>query len=383
MKLLLKAPGWSYEITEDDILWMARAATGEGDPAHVIWCWMQRFASGNNNGIGNFRQTANFPTLKDMVTAHSQPVNPKWRRDGEFCRPGGRYAGGPRCAPNLLDRRDYMASVSWEQMPAAVRGAIDALRSANLPNPVPRAVDFADESVANGYVSRNAATNGATISFVGPSGNRFITTTKSRGWPDNYISVEASGSCKAILIGDSHSVRLKAPLEATLRTRGYNLAATFAEGGWGTRRMVSDHGTAIRQAVATHQPQVVIVELGANDNPDARIAGDMRALIDIVGAPRVLWIGPPRTTRDDVHARHLGVITIQRQVAAETGIVWLDGKEMTATAAQMPDGVHFNTAGSQQWAQSIVSTLRPCNTVTKEFTIASLFLGPLGTWVTP
>ena len=364
MKVLLKAPGWSYEITEDDFLWMARAASGEGEPAHVIWTWMQRYASGSNNGIGNFRSS--YPTLMDMVLAHSQPVNPKWRRDGEFCKPGGRYAGTARCAPNLLDRRDHMASLTWDQIPANVKSAINALRQANLPNPVPRAVDFADETVAAAYVSRNHDTNGAAISFIGPSGGRYVTTTKSRAWPDNYIAVELDGSCKWLLIGDSQAVGMKDYLAAGMRTRSLDLAASFANVGWSTVRTLTELGTPIGQAIVEHNPRLVIIVLGGNDMPNDTLDDNMRRLIELVrsGGASVVWLGPAHAIPEDIARRKAAVAEIQRAVVLETGISWLNSYEMTKDLTHTPDGVHFVRAGSQRWAERIVSALVPAPTTT-------------------
>jgi hypothetical protein len=37
--------GFSYTLSEDDFLWLGRAASGEGgDPRATIWTWLSRFA---------------------------------------------------------------------------------------------------------------------------------------------------------------------------------------------------------------------------------------------------------------------------------------------------------------------------------------------------
>jgi len=135
--------GLRYQLTDDDVIWAARAAACEGGgregPAATLWAWTQRFAA------PNYRR--NYPTLRRLVQAHSQPINPIWRRDGSKCRPGARYHGSEHCAPHRLARRDRCAQMSWDSIPAHVRTQVEAWATARMPNPIPKAVDFAAASV--------------------------------------------------------------------------------------------------------------------------------------------------------------------------------------------------------------------------------------------
>jgi hypothetical protein len=52
---------------------------------------------------------SSFQSFWRMILDFSQPVNPKWRRDGLFCKVGGRYHNNDLCSPQKLARRDRLA----------------------------------------------------------------------------------------------------------------------------------------------------------------------------------------------------------------------------------------------------------------------------------
>lgn len=137
-----------YQITPDDVLWLARSVHKEGgSPAATIWTYLQRQAAG--------RRTS---SLASLVLAHSQPVNPRWRAGGEFCGPGGTYAGQDNCSARVLTDRAENAVRPWSEIPQAIRDVIVAAVTAQLPNPVPKATDFADQEVSQSFIRRNPGT---------------------------------------------------------------------------------------------------------------------------------------------------------------------------------------------------------------------------------
>ena len=180
---LMSSDGWSYQLTPEDILWLARSVDFEGgtSPASVIWTYAQRFA------LPDVRR--NYPTLKGLVRAHSQPINPLWSRTGSKCAPGGPYHGKPECSEARLARRDRAASIPWEEISPRVRDLVIKFSRAELPNPVPRSVEFAQGSesrgdTVTGYIGRNPAAR-----VLLKAGNWFIGTARSLAWPDDYVTV--------------------------------------------------------------------------------------------------------------------------------------------------------------------------------------------------
>ncbi len=179
--------GYSYQITPADVLWLARSVHKEGGSnAATIWAYFQLQASARRSA-----------SLASLVLAHSQPVNPEWRRDGIHCRPGGDYAGQDNCAPSLLEQRDANAVRPWTQIPIAVREVVARAVTGNLPNPVPRAINFADERVSRGFLSRPANAGSGVVlkapASACPACNWYLYEARSANWPANFVQVELDG----------------------------------------------------------------------------------------------------------------------------------------------------------------------------------------------
>lgn len=193
--------GWSYQITPDDVLWAARAAQcegsgGEGEKA-TMWTWAARFA------LPNFRR---YGSLAALIRAHSQPVNPLWARGGSRCGPGGQYAGDTRfCSDSQLRNRELCAGRSWENINPRTRDTVTKWATARLPNPVPRAVDFASSSIRSQSGDHEVARFRSGSS--GPY-NVFYSEAGSRSLPADYVTVHHEGrvagpgvSSRSVMIG--------------------------------------------------------------------------------------------------------------------------------------------------------------------------------------
>lgn len=99
---------WEYAPDDYDILVAGVALYGETRGYHssdewvrMLWTWMNRFM------LHDPRPRV-WPTLADLVEAHSQPVNPLWREGGSRCPypvPGG------NCDPERLTWRANMADL--------------------------------------------------------------------------------------------------------------------------------------------------------------------------------------------------------------------------------------------------------------------------------
>jgi hypothetical protein len=140
-----------YQLTDEDVLVAAAAADGEsGNPLYTLWAWTQRFALPARRRVHG--------TFKALLYAHSQPINPIWRRDGAKCRPGGTHHNTDACAAHKLARRDNYARIiaarDWSAIEPQVVEATQAWACGRTQNPVPGAIDFAVSSVSRSTMSR-------------------------------------------------------------------------------------------------------------------------------------------------------------------------------------------------------------------------------------
>jgi len=165
--------GWSYQLTPEDVLWLARSVQHEsGNHAATAWTYAQLLAWRRGR------------SLMRTVMAHSQPVNPIWRRDGEKCQPGGPYHGRDECAERRLATRDRAATMPWSEIRPQIRQIVVDLATAKLPNPVPRAVNFANAPVTSRYLLRHPSS-----AVVLREGNWYITEGPTNSWPADFVTI--------------------------------------------------------------------------------------------------------------------------------------------------------------------------------------------------
>jgi len=190
--------GFRYRLTDADVLWAGRMADGEGDDdaAKVLWSMTQRLVLVRGSSFTR------------LIQAYSQPINPIWQRDGVCCRQGATgcparpsesYYGTDYCSESRLRRRDAMFRKPWDELPAGVRRVVSDWATARLPDPVPRAVDFA----AAALVQRKMASN-SDIRVVSRGGNWFVSKPASRAWSgDDYVTMQLSGRVAGPSLGAS------------------------------------------------------------------------------------------------------------------------------------------------------------------------------------
>lgn len=209
--------GWEYQITPDDVLWLARSVQHEaGNYAATAWTYAQRAAA--------FRR---WRTLTDLLRAHSQPINPIWMRDGEMCRPGGRFHGRDECAERRLAARDRATTTPWSQIRPEVREIVSKFVTARLENPVPKAANFANATVTTSYLLRNPSS-----AVVLREGNWYITEARTNDWPDDFVTIRHAGR----IAGPSLAGRARSATSVRfgVAAMGFAAAATFA--GWSAWR---------------------------------------------------------------------------------------------------------------------------------------------------
>lgn len=175
-----------YQVTEHDVLTLARSIRKESraDAVELFWCYVQRLVMRHRAG--------NRVSLASLITSHSQPINPRWFPDGDFCRPGGQYHGKQPCA--AAPSRPANASIPWDRIEADVRANVVRCMRAEVSNPVERATDFAAVDLVDRKVA--AGTYGFAMVRRGVQGrtNSFVSEAASRAWPAGYVRVVYGGT---------------------------------------------------------------------------------------------------------------------------------------------------------------------------------------------
>jgi hypothetical protein len=182
--LITAKDGWTYQLTPTDLDWLAREIANEGgSAAATLWTMAQRLYSRRARG----------ETMTAMIRGFSQPINPRWLADGDFCRPGGTYYCPPPCTdtrspchPNKLARRAtaQAPTTAYPEKIAFVR----AWAAGHVPNPVPRANDFR----ACDDAARELVASGRAV-LVLSSGNCYVARDGSQNWPIDMVSVAGAG----------------------------------------------------------------------------------------------------------------------------------------------------------------------------------------------
>lgn len=88
----------------------------------------------------------------------------------------------------MLERRRRARTAPWDSLRAEVRRKVLAWARAELPNPVPRAVDFADRTVSEAFIRRNPGTR-----VVKRTGNWYLATPDVLDWPADFVTMHYRG----------------------------------------------------------------------------------------------------------------------------------------------------------------------------------------------
>jgi hypothetical protein len=124
-------PRRALSIDTDDALWAARGCYGEAGIAPseevlraYLWAIMRRCLLLRSNR-----------TYGQMWRAFSQPINPRWLRDGDMCRVGSPYHGRPECDEHRLLRREMVTTMSALRIPKIILAAVNKMQTGTLPTP--------------------------------------------------------------------------------------------------------------------------------------------------------------------------------------------------------------------------------------------------------
>ncbi len=113
MTAIYRGPTRGYQLTSEDVLWLARAFVGEAgedctrkEASALFWCWMDRFM------LVNGRWLTEGWSFAALLRAHSQPINPLWAdANTSLC-----LAHPEACTSEKLARRAYIRSLSVSKL---------------------------------------------------------------------------------------------------------------------------------------------------------------------------------------------------------------------------------------------------------------------------
>ena len=124
--LITAADGWSYQLTASDLDWLSREIANEGgNDAATLWTMAQRL----------YMLRAHFSSMTSMIRAFSQPINPRWLAGGDLCA-----AHPTQCTVDEQQKRAHAQDPNTVY-PRSL-AFVQSWAAGQIPNPVPRAVDF-------------------------------------------------------------------------------------------------------------------------------------------------------------------------------------------------------------------------------------------------
>lgn len=145
-------------------------------------------------------------------------------------------------------------------------------------------------------------------------------------------------------------------LPAPLARLGLQVVYAEANRGKSTAWYVAEG--KLGSAVSQYHPDLLLVELGTNDQPNANYAETLRAAVAQVraaGSPEIVWFGPSFSATS-IRTRLQSVKDVQAETLPALGVRWFDSWPMTRQG-HGPDGIHFTSAGYRGWAESMADRI--------------------------
>jgi hypothetical protein len=263
-------------------------------------------------------------------------------------------------------------------------------------------VSFEDEAMTSGYWHsivpafhdsnyanpdlRQASTGDASHTFEGDPKAETATptafeyggsTTQTEGRQEIVDIAEAQSETnpwqgkKVLAIGDS---QMAGPFGIALGNslRGqYGVAQYVRDGrqGWGvpgwlrgTQTPTSPRLATLRELVAQHQPDILVISLGGNDGGSAAGQADydvkIRELItQAQGVGLIIWSGPPTAVGPRGGPKQTGRDVAARKILEVLGTRFVDIRTITnTTVGRRDDGVHFlrGAAAIEPWVEMVI-----------------------------
>jgi hypothetical protein len=126
-------PHTELSLSYQDTLWIGRAFVGEHgglrtDPmafSTFAWSMINRFLLHPGN--------RHWRSFRYMLRRFSQPVNPRWYRDGDLAK---KHAGSPMCTEARFKRREEIEALDWDDFSPGLQAGIYRLQRGELPIPM-------------------------------------------------------------------------------------------------------------------------------------------------------------------------------------------------------------------------------------------------------
>ena len=162
---------------------------------------------------------------------------------------------------------------------------------------------------------------------------------------------------RALLVGDSHMQALGPRLVELLDPLGVEAIGGLANAGKSTEWYAQQN--LVANAVATHQPDVVVFVLSGNDQcwGEARQEAAARELIRQAAGARVVWVGPPAAMEPAVDRRHACSTDYSKAIMRRLRIPFIDLRPLTPLDKMRTDRVHFTADGYDEMAHSLAIPL--------------------------
>lgn len=164
------------------------------------------------------------------------------------------------------------------------------------------------------------------------------------GGPSEAKGPRSLAGKKVLHVGDSMvggKFGLTRALEAKLTAAG----ATIVRHTKVSESLTSfDKGPTLKDLIRTHDPDIILITLGANDatvpHPEV-FAHSIQNIVHRVGARECWWLGPPMP-------KETGIVSIIRDNAGSCR--FFDASKLSLERAS--DGIHPNDRGAAKWADA-------------------------------
>lgn len=154
-KIITTNPDYSYQLTDEDVLWATKMVIGEGDHREAVLWSMASLLVWHNI----YKKALKNYSYYGLINEYSQPIAKKWRRNGGQCKrckfiPPDDEKKKKLCSPctkRRLDRRDVLAALTLEEIVdkhSKMLALTTKWAKGEVANPYPACTDFAQGSVA-------------------------------------------------------------------------------------------------------------------------------------------------------------------------------------------------------------------------------------------
>ena len=178
---------------------------------------------------------------------------------------------------------------------------------------------------------------------------------------------------KYALVGDSHAQAVFPKLKNIFEQLGHRVVVSKPKAGWTLKKHLNDGlGYLLQQT----QPDVLILSLGGNNsNLSSSYQYDINEVLrhaKNAGVSKVFWVSPAWALRSDVQQRHEWTTNYLKSNLPKR-VRLIDIRPLTKTGHRS-DGVHFDSATYDRWANHVVNEVLKLNAIT---------LIPKWTWLLP